>query len=350
MKVSGLYSGLVSDVYIMSDSNDITEIDDELNDIVSSNQQDAVVSLVIFPKDYINTTIDSDRNKLIVAEAVKNVPAYVTVPTVLDGDYTPRNKKLLTYPYSFLCIDTLCETKNYRYEYFTETDANGRVEFDQIGCISPNPEILVMPKYYNGSNTGTNHTVLNATESVTCSGFPQCAFVIDSYRAWLAQKATDVSLALKAQTVSKIAGWLSFTPSSIVNTVQNTINETRIMNEAVIEATAGSKVRGNSGGSANVASRAMAIYYKKMSITKQFARMIDDYFDRFGYATGRIKIPNRDVRPHWTYTKTVDVAIRGSVPVDDMRAIKDIYNRGITFWKNGSEVGNYSLNNAPVSS
>jgi hypothetical protein len=82
-----------------------------------------------------------------------------------------------------------------------------------------------------------------------------------------------------------------------------------------------------------------------MGVTEQSAKMIDDFFDRFGYATKRIKIPNRNVRPHWTYTKTLDVAIRGNVPVDDMRKIKAIYDNGITFWRNGSEVGNYSLDN-----
>ena len=30
---------------------------------------------------------------------------------------------------------------------------------------------------------------------------------------------------------------------------------------------------------------------------------------------------------------------------DDMSKICSIYDNGITWWKNGSEVGNYSLNN-----
>ena len=31
----------------------------------------------------------------------------------------------------------------------------------------------------------------------------------------------------------------------------------------------------------------------------EFARIIDDYFNMFGYATHRVKTPNRDGRPHW---------------------------------------------------
>ena len=68
----------------------------------------------------------------------------------------------------------------------------------------------------------------------------------------------------------------------------------------------------------------------------------------FGYATRRCKKPNRNSRPHWNYVKTVGATVTGSVPADDMKKICSIYDNGITFWKNGSEVGDYSLDNSPV--
>ena len=40
------------------------------------------------------------------------------------------------------------------------------------------------PKYYNGAKAVSDSVVINATESLTCAGFPQCAFVIDSYRVY----------------------------------------------------------------------------------------------------------------------------------------------------------------------
>ena len=47
----------------------------------------------------------------------------------------------------------------------------------------------------------------------------------------------------------------------------------------------------------------------------------------------------------WTYTKTRGCVLVGDAPADDVRAICNIYDSGITFWKNGNEVGNYSLDN-----
>ena len=77
----------------------------------------------------------------------------------------------------------------------------------------------------------------------------------------------------------------------------------------------------------------------------KYAKIIDEYFDRYGYATKRNKKPNRNVRPHWCYTKTIGCTITGSIPCDDATKICNIYKNGITFWMNGSEVGNYSLDN-----
>ena len=84
-----------------------------------------------------------------------------------------------------------------------------------------------------------------------------------------------------------------------------------------------------------------------MSITADYARMIDDFFSMFGYATKRIKVPNRSSRPQWNYVKTGGCIINGSIPADAERMICAIHDRGITYWKNAVNYGNYSLDNSP---
>ena len=61
-----------------------------------------------------------------------------------------------------------------------------------------------------------------------------------------------------------------------------------------------------------------------------------------------IKTPNINSRPHWNYVKTINCVIVGEAPSDDIATICGIFNNGITFWKNGDEVGNYNLDNSPV--
>ena len=77
--------------------------------------------------------------------------------------------------------------------------------------------------------------------------------------------------------------------------------------------------------------------------------MIDNFFSMYGYAINQLAVPNVKVRPHWTYIKTKNCCITGSITTTDMNKICDIHNNGITYWMNGDEVGNYSLDNSPVS-
>ena len=89
-----------------------------------------------------------------------------------------------------------------------------------------------------------------------------------------------------------------------------------------------------------------SLYY--MSIKAEYARIIDEYFSMYGYKVNRVKVPNRDHRSRYWYIKTIDVNIDGTIPNKDMQVIKNCYDRGITFWRNVSEMGNYSLDNAIV--
>ena len=82
-----------------------------------------------------------------------------------------------------------------------------------------------------------------------------------------------------------------------------------------------------------------------MAITAEYAEIIDNFFERFGYAVKKNKVPNMNSRPHWNYVKTTDAYITGNCPADSLAKIIGIFNHGITFWKVPSEVGNYSLNN-----
>ena len=75
----------------------------------------------------------------------------------------------------------------------------------------------------------------------------------------------------------------------------------------------------------------------------------------FGYKVNKIKIPNRDVRARFTYTKTANCCIMpvdgvdfmDKIPAYYVKQIIDIYNNGIRFWKSGTDIGNYTDPNGP---
>ena len=85
--------------------------------------------------------------------------------------------------------------------------------------------------------------------------------------------------------------------------------------------------------------------FETVCIRPEFAKIVDDFFDVFGYATKELKVPNISSRPHWNYVQTKRCAIETDINIDDSRHITEIYDKGITFWKNGDEIGDYSLDN-----
>ena len=182
------------------------------------------------------------------------------------------------------------------------------------------------------------------TESLTLDNYPQCSFVIDAFKAWFAQQGVPQILDFGINAVSGLA----------FNGLQNigvggAKTAGSLLSNSYRASIASDIGRGNlNHGSMSCANGEQTFFGGRMSINAQTAKIIDDYFTMYGYATNRVKSTNISSRPHWNYIKTIDATITGSAPADDLRKIENIYNSGITFWKNGNEVGDYSLDNRPV--
>lgn len=341
---AGLFSGVKYVAGAINSETGVNKLLQFLRDTVNANLTDSVVSLFVMPQKFYT----SGDMPVVETERVKKV-------TDIDG-YVPRNNKLLTYPYNYLCVDCGNNSAIYRYEWFE----GAYCDFSEVGTVCCNPQIGLIPMYYDGSNG------LNYTEKLVMSDFPQVAFTIDTYRAWVAQDATSSAIPALAGLTSLITGMASSTgdapqAGSLTGTATlatglatgnaplilagglATANSLVTMNKARNKAP---HAVGVNSGSLDVATRSKNFYFKAMHITKEYARMIDGYFDMFGYATKEVKIPNRAVRPHWNYVKTSGCVIyQAKAPVDDVKKVCAIYDKGITFWKNPNEVGNYSFDN-----
>ena len=176
----------------------------------------------------------------------------------------------------------------------------------------------------------------------------QCSFNVDTYKAWLAQNSSTLAVNALSTVYGAAEGALTAkTPTEAYASVgRASMQALKQLAEVVDHSKMPNQAKGASGTQALLASGQLQFTFMTKHIKPEFATIIDDYFTMFGYATHRTKIPNRNVRPHWTYTKTTGCVIHGSVPADDMKNICKIFDNGITFWKNGNEIGNYSLDNS----
>lgn len=345
--VNGVYSAVhylyadIDDTSSTTVTNSIKPIKDFIDARVSDNKVESVLAVFMMPTAFRSNSAEHFLRPVKISQTVIR-------PDNLDT-YIPHNNKLLTYPYCLLTVDTLNSSKNYKFEYSNLTDSQTgkkKLEIEMSLSMSPNIEIICAPKGYNAS-FATDGGVLdvempNYTESVTLSGFPQCAFAVDSYKAWLAQSGSAPFLSVESGLISAGAGLLTGNPLQMLH---GSIGAGMAINNIVVAQTRGARARNSQGANSIVGNRYMGAYFKTMTLNRQQARIIDNFFDRYGYATERIKLPNRNVRPCWTYTKTRDCSIHGTMPAEVIAKLKSIYDNGITFWKHTATIGDYTQNN-----
>ena len=105
-------------------------------------------------------------------------------------------------------------------------------------------------------------------------------------------------------------------------------------------------VNGNiSSGDVTFSYDKMDIPLFKMSVRYEYAKIIDSYFDMFGYKVNELKVPNIKTRSKWNYIKTISCEINGDIPQEHLNILKGIFNKGVTFWHDPTHFMDYSQAN-----
>lgn len=262
----------------------------------------------------------------------------VLIPQTI-GNYVPNNNKLLTYPYTFLNVDCLNDCQSYRFEYFYTDDAY--VYFNVVGTILGPPSIVCAPKNYEVNGE------VNYTHQVIMGGYPQCSFNVESFNQWLANNSlyTSVGVIGKAATIG-----IGLATENYMMAAYGAVGLAQAGAEIVTESQRSNTARGNVSNYTNVANGSKDFYFKTMTLKYEKAKAVDEFFSRYGYTCEKVKVPNRNVRKRWTYTKTKGCIVKGNVPADDLEKIGKIFDNGITFWNSSTGTpGEYVMNdNAPV--
>lgn len=308
--------------------------------------------------------------------------------------YIPRNKKLLTYPYTYLTFNPPNgSSKIYRFEDFI-----GRyVMFNAFCEINPNPTVLLTPIHYQ-------HVDTNIQESCTVNGYPTLSYKNDVFNTWLAQNSQlvnistdrakfdyDVStahnnIAQQRETTNALTGLISSAvggvASAITGNIGGVINNVIGGVSGVINSgynmqdlewnqvsnagnwmydvrTINAQVEKQSmmpdTGSLSSSNATLLGYnllgkatFKIMSIKREYVERIDKYFDMFGYQTNAVKRPNTTGRKNWNYVKTININITGKIPQPDLNRLKSVFDNGVTIWHNPKTIYNYDADNSII--
>lgn len=315
-----------------------------LEELVETYGADSILSVFLYPTDFLDIRPGST---LVGPNPVKKEikPTQTIRPTSFNG-YVPKNNKLFTFPYTCLKVSTSYGTSIItRYEYFKDSIP----DFYILSGFSSNPSVTLVPHNYNGD-------IYSWDMALEINQFPQVAYTVDSYKAWIAQGGmismigrdigntiTTLGTAAISTAINPALG----TYAAARGVISQDVNTVNAITEIARQKNMPDKARGQVSGNAQITHKLLNYYFEVRQIRREYAEMVDEYFTMFGYAYNKVGIPNLHARPHYTYIKTANAIVTGDIPSTACTDIKAALNSGITFWVNGDEVGNYSVDNSP---
>lgn len=328
--------------------------------LVNANLGDNILGVFMIPHDYVSITQATS-----VSHTMKRDYTLTKPRTNLDG-YAPQNNKLFVYPYKRLLIDNQeGSTQEYRYEYFG-TDGGTADDvltctFEESASVCGTVEAMLTPKHYM---TGFNNDV-NYNARIGRSHFPECAWSIDSYKAYRAQINSNLPLEQRLGKMqgaynglmsgvtqgasdipilgNLISGAMGAAVGAANGYIQPTLNALAV-NTMNVER--GNTVKGSMSPNTMLGvSGCNTFKGYKQCIDGAHAKAIDEFFTMYGYKVSKIGTPNMNIRPYFTYIKTIGCIAFGEIPADYLRLIEARFNAGVRFWNNMSYFGNYAVNN-----
>lgn len=173
--ITGVYSGLR--VYYIEDIGELTRI---IGKFINEGLEDAIVAFYQVPK------IDKYQMSEIQTDEIT-----FTQQMNLGNGYKPRNKKLFSYPYSFLEVyNTLGTSVELKFDQFENIGAS-TVTFKVEKVIFPQANVVITPKWYRGYMWDYEYSSVYGL-------FPTCAFAGDAFKVWWAQNKNSYLASMNA--------------------------------------------------------------------------------------------------------------------------------------------------------
>lgn len=358
-----IYNGVYQGAYVYAFKYNLSGLQDiqtVLMNLDALGKGDTVVSLFLVPADIATwhaETIplrDSGGNQTGTVGAYTPTASWncklmhlVSLPinTTING-YTPHNKKLFVAPYNYIQVSNhVGQASEFNYEDFT-TPSNP--QFNVFGAFTQGCSYITTPMDYKKvGSTG----IWNFTDyAVVGAKFPQLSWLSDFYLNWQAQngvnlavQATQSAIQFGLSTASIATGRNTEASFSINNLLEDVTNIALQDRQAKLVP---DNLKGNvSAGDVIFSMNQYGFTYRKMSIKAEYARLIDNYFDMFGYKVNESKIPQYTSRSNWNYIRTKGIAIEATMPQRDLQEIKDMFNAGVTMWHNPATFLDYSQSN-----
>lgn len=351
----GIYNDIRTGFKYYHFANDTTSsLPNVLKAFSEAGKSDAIISLFLTPFSAYEKNDSTVLDNGVVKETTTaktvdwlNANANDSYPTKLTSldTYTPVNKKLLTFPYCYLRLsNNNGNDAIYHFEKFVNPNSDNYCRFNIQCAITPGMSIICYPKNYDGITDNYN-------QCLQAGKYPICGWSNDAYTNWLTQNGVNIVTQLAGSGVSLVTGGVAMATGNMaglsgiaggVSGIANTMSTIYQHSLTPMEA------RGNSNtGDVKTACDKNTFIAYSMSIKKEYAKCIDQYFSRFGYKVNEVKTPSLTSRTKFNFIKVggMDELISGNIPSTALEEINSIFRKGVTIFHNYSDIGNYTISN-----
>lgn len=356
---SKYYNRIINGCWVLGfsyNSAGVTSMNKVLKWYDSNQKGDAIVALYLVPKGVIGWN-DQNFPLSSTSQTTVYVPYDSSWSTIMGyqdfgysgtlDSYTPRNNKLLTYPYNYFSISN-CNGDVYTYRY---EDFNGTPRFECDGCLGQNGPVRAFP---TNSKKMSMNPVSGWDYGITAGKYPILSWISDYYLNWQAQnskyieKQTEINRVSMASNIAQ--SLINFDLGGAIGSGTNFASQMLAFDhQREVAQMTPDQAKGNvNNGDLNFSFGADRFVFRQMCVRAEYARIIDDYFTAVGYQTNRVKVPNITGRRNWNYVQTQGCNIIANIPQEDLEEIKSLFDTGITIWHNTSTFLDYSQNNPIV--
>ena len=334
----------------------IEGLNDILNNIDVFGQADGVLELFVAPQKLISPirgdhyVIASNLTDKYGINQYDTESSFNHLLTITNGNldgYVPVNNKLKCFPYRYLIVSNNNGAEvTYKYEDFytknaqNEKTISAQPQFEIDGCLAPGCSIRMVPLNYKGASR-------NDIEGINMGKFPILSWASDVYTNWLTQNSVNIAIDTVANLGSIAVGGYTAPEGGGTGIVSGITGIAKTIGSIYEKSLTPNQAKGNLNcGDVVSAGGDNDFHFYDMSIKKEIAVILDNFFSMFRYKINNVKVPNITGRPNWNYVKTIDCNITGNIPQEDLQELKDMFDNGVTFWHNPSTFLDYSQNNA----
>lgn len=395
------YSGFYITLYEYADYDKLSEY---ILDLMNAGKGDSIAFIFTFPSGMLEDKESGDIIKGIEGTLKKSISLPVNnIPQNFSWNsetYTPFNNKLLTYPYNYLCVknasgsNVVLKRENFN---------SGTYNFLLEGVLTMNPTFSLTPQNYCGRTfsledsitlqgfglcSWNNDNYANWFAQTQNTRESQSMNAGYSYRANSQVASNNFENAnerlqtgmyknvlngtvgaVSSLARGNIAGGLTQAVTSVGNGYLdyhqgkknniNDLNNSNLMNttnwentmRSIVASVKDAQVQPNtakgdtSGSGLDLARNTNTFFIDCVQIKPEYAKIIDMYWQMFGYKVNQIKKPNFQTHERWNYIKTAGSNVYGEIPHSDINELNNIFNNGLTIWHAESYMYKYDVKN-----